>query len=85
MSMTHEDTVLNPELRDIFDELQAFVHPAATGGAPLHEVELAIWKQVLGIGRHALQLFFNLLGNPCAPTIPSPLDPLFLPTHKKLR
>jgi hypothetical protein len=63
MSMTHEDSVLNPELRNLFDGLQAFLQEAARDGSPLHEVEHALWKRVLGIGRHALQLFFNSLGN----------------------
>ena len=63
MSMTHEPDVLNPELRDCLASLQALLHQAASDGSALHEVELAIWKRVLLLGRQALQYFLALLGD----------------------
>jgi len=62
MSMTHEDAVLNPELRNSLACLQALMQQAARDGTAVHEVEYAIWRRVLDIGRQALGLFFALLG-----------------------
>jgi hypothetical protein len=63
MSMTHADSVLNPELCDSLEALRALVRKAAGDGTPLHELERAVWQQVLRIGRHALASFFALLGD----------------------
>jgi hypothetical protein len=63
MSMPHDTAVLNPELQQALADLRAFVHQAAHDGTAVHEVERAVWDQVLRIGRQALQLFFTLHGS----------------------
>jgi hypothetical protein len=63
MSMPHETAVLNPELQKALADLHTLVRQAAHDGTPVHEVERAIWDQVLRIGRHALQQFFALHGS----------------------
>jgi hypothetical protein len=62
MSMPHETAVLNPELQQTLADLHTLVHQAAQAGTAVHEVERALWEQVLRIGRQALQLFFRLQG-----------------------
>ena len=66
MKMTHETEVLKPEngedLLPLFCELRDLVCQAAHDGQPVHEVEKAVWEQVLHIGRQALAQFFALLG-----------------------
>jgi hypothetical protein len=62
MSMTDPAAALNPELNDSLLALQAIVRQAARDGTPLHEVERALWQQLLRIGRQALTAFFALLG-----------------------
>jgi hypothetical protein len=44
------------------DALFAFARLAAEEGLPAHEVEGALWKRVLLLGREALGLFFRLQG-----------------------
>lgn len=54
MKMTHETDVLKPENADllvILGELQTFLGEAAHKGIPLHDVEHAVWQQVLRMGR----------------------------------
>ena len=54
MKMTHDTDVLKPENADllvILGELQTFLGEAAHQGIPLHEVEHAVWQQVLRMGR----------------------------------
>jgi len=63
MSMPHDTAALNPELQKTLADLRALVHQAAHDGTAVHEVERAIWEQVLRIGRQTLQLFFTLLGS----------------------
>jgi hypothetical protein len=67
MKMTHETDVLKGEksenLLPLFTELRDLVLQAAHHGQPVHEVEKAIWQQVLQIGRQALSQFFGLLGS----------------------
>lgn len=63
MSMPHETAVLNPELEQTLADLRTLVHQVAHDGTAVHEVERAIWDQVLRIGRQALQLFFALHGS----------------------
>jgi len=63
MSMPHETGALNPELEKTLADLRTLVHQAARDGTAVHEVERAIWDQVLRIGRQALQLFFTLHGS----------------------
>ena len=62
MSMTHESSLLNPELHDSLDALLRFLQQAAHDGLPLHEVEHAIWKRILGLGRQVLQSFLTMVG-----------------------
>ncbi len=67
MKMTQESGVLKAENGDdllpVFQELTHLVVQAAQKGQPVHEVEKAIWQQVLRIGRQALGQFFRLLGS----------------------
>jgi hypothetical protein len=77
MKMTHETAVLKGEnegdLLPLFRELTNRVVRAAQEGLPVHEVEKAVWQQVLQIGRQALRQFFTLLGTgDLGETIPLP-------------
>jgi hypothetical protein len=73
MSMPHETAVLNPEWQQTLLDLRNLVHQAAQDGTAVHEVERAIWGQILRIGRQALQLFFTLQGSgDQGPTVPLP-------------
>ena len=63
MSMTHDSAVLNPELLQTLVALQTLIHQAAHDGTAAHQVEHAIWQQVLRLGHQALQLFFHLHGS----------------------
>jgi hypothetical protein len=67
MKMTQETGVLKAENGDdllpVFQELTQLVVQAAQQGQPVHEVEKAIWQQVLRIGHQALAQFFKLLGS----------------------
>jgi hypothetical protein len=67
MKMTQESGVLKAENGDdllpVFRELAQLVVQAAQKGHPVHDVEKAIWQQVLRIGRQALDQFFRLLGS----------------------
>src|SRR5687768_8684093 len=44
------------------EDLFAFARHAAEAGLAAHEVEEALWKRVLLLGREALGLFFGLQG-----------------------
>ena len=63
MSMTPEAAVLNPEPLNTLRALHAVIQQAAQLGTPVHEVERAVWEQMLRIGRQTLQQFFTLLGS----------------------
>jgi hypothetical protein len=66
MKMTHETEVLkgeNADLVGILNEMCTFLRGAARNGTAMHEVELAVWKQVLHLGHTLLDQFFALLGN----------------------
>jgi len=64
MSMTKCPTLLKLEtLPQALAQLQALVQAAAQQGLPVHEVELAIWKRLLAMGRLALQQFFDRQGS----------------------
>ena len=63
MSMSHEAPVLNPELQNSLQALHALIQQAAQDGTPVHEVERALWQQLLSIGRQALQQFFTTHGS----------------------
>jgi hypothetical protein len=63
--MTHETDALkekNADLLGLLDEMRTRVHEAAQNGTPVHEVERAVWKQVLHLGHLLLKRFFALLG-----------------------
>lgn len=64
MNIAHEKEVLKSErLTELLGELQAFIHTAARKGTAIHEVERAVWQEVLRIGRHCLGQFLALQGN----------------------
>jgi hypothetical protein len=63
MSMPHEAAFLNPELQANFAQLQTLVQQAAHDGTAVHDVERALWEQILRIGRLSLQQFFTLVGS----------------------
>jgi hypothetical protein len=64
MNMADETNVLKSEnLTDLLDGLQSFIHQAAREGTAIHEVERALWQQVLRIGRQCLGQFLALQGN----------------------
>jgi hypothetical protein len=63
MKMIHETDVLNTEdLSAVFGELKTVLFRAVRDGQPIHEVEKAVWEQVLLIGRQLLTRLFALLG-----------------------
>jgi hypothetical protein len=62
--MIHETDVLQSEnLSSVFAELQEVIFRAVRDGQAVHEVEKAVWEQVLLIGRQALGQFFALSGS----------------------
>jgi hypothetical protein len=62
--MTDESRLLKSEsLLERFVQLQNYVRRAAQDGLPIHEVELALWQQLLQTGHEALELFLQLQGN----------------------
>jgi hypothetical protein len=64
MSMAHEKEVLKSEtLTDLLKGLQDLIHQAARQGTAIHEVERALWQEVLRIGRQCLGQFLALQGN----------------------
>jgi hypothetical protein len=65
MMMTHETATLkekDAELLKMLDEMRTRVHEAAEQGTAVHEVERAVWQQVLQIGHLLLERFFTVLG-----------------------
>lgn len=64
MSMAHEKEVLKSEnLTELLNGLHRLIHEAARQGTAIHEVERAIWQEVLRIGRQCLGQFLALQGN----------------------
>lgn len=64
MSMTHEKDVLKSEnLETLFAEFQQCVRTAAEEGWALHEVEGALWRRLLQLGRAALGQVLTLVGS----------------------
>lgn len=64
MMMTHETAALKEKdtaLLALLDEMRTRVHDAAQHGTPVHEVERAVWQQVLQLGHLLLERFFSLL------------------------
>jgi hypothetical protein len=65
MMMTHETDALKQEnagLIAILQEMRATVREAAQNGTAIHEVERAVWQQVLALGHKVLGEFLALLG-----------------------
>jgi len=65
MMMTHETDALKQENADliaILQEMRATVREAAQNGTAIHEVERAVWQQVLALGHKVLGEFLALLG-----------------------
>jgi hypothetical protein len=61
--MAHAAEMLKPvALLPLVTALDGYVRSAADQGLPAHEVETAVWQQVLAIGRAALGHFFDLQG-----------------------
>jgi hypothetical protein len=58
-----DDRTDNPSaLRDLADQLLAYVRDAAAQGTPAHEAERALWQRILALGHTALAQFFALQG-----------------------
>jgi hypothetical protein len=51
------------EAQRYFEDLQAFIQQAATGGQAVHEVERGLFQRLLQWGHQLLQSFFDLLGD----------------------
>jgi hypothetical protein len=61
--IAHQAEVGNaPTLGSLTASLALFVQQAAADGLPAHEVELALWKRLLALGRQAFALFLSLQG-----------------------
>src|SRR6185369_15383303 len=63
--MTHETAALKEKDAAVFtllEEMRTRVHEAAQHGTAVHEVERALWQQVLQLGHLLLERFFALLG-----------------------
>jgi hypothetical protein len=57
------DTPATKNLFAVYEDLKATVWRAVQENQPLHEVEKAVWEQLLRLGRQALTQVFALLGN----------------------
>lgn len=63
MSMTHAKDVLKSEnLGQRVAELEEFLNESFHAQTPMHEVERAVWKQLLQFGHACLEQFFALHG-----------------------
>jgi hypothetical protein len=61
MEQTRADC--NPECMDeTLNDLKSYVARAAQQGVAAHEIEADVWRQVLRLGRQAMQLLFDLVG-----------------------
>ncbi len=64
MKILPENDVLDAEnLTAVFDDLKRTVLRAVRQDQPMHEVEKALWEQLLRLGREALNQVFALQGN----------------------
>jgi hypothetical protein len=64
MNIIQEAEVLaNKNLAAVYEDLKQAVLRAARDSQPLHEVEKALWEQLLRLGREALAQVLALLGN----------------------
>src|SRR5260370_41834696 len=63
MNIIQETDVLATEkLAAVYEELKGAVLRAVRENQPIHEVEKAIWEQLLRLGRQTLAQGFSLLG-----------------------
>jgi hypothetical protein len=61
--IAHSDPSDNPPLlRNLADQLLAYVRDAVAQGTPAHDAERAIWQRLLALGHAALAQFFALQG-----------------------
>jgi len=64
MAIVHETAALATQnLTAVYEDLKTTVLRAAQQQQPIHEVEKAVWEQLLRLGRAALAQLFALLGN----------------------
>src|ERR1700726_117187 len=64
MNIIQETDVLATEkLSSVYEDLKGAVLRAVRENRPIHEVEKAIWEQLLRLGREALAQIFSLLGD----------------------
>lgn len=64
MKILQETHVLAAEnLSSVYEDLKDTVFRAVRENQPIHEVEKAVWQQLLRLGREALTQVFALLGN----------------------
>lgn len=64
MNIIQETDVLATEkLSAVYEDLKGAVLRAVRENRPIHEVEKAVWEQLLRLGREALAQVFSLLGN----------------------
>lgn len=63
MKILHEtDAVAMENLGSVYQDLKGTVLRAVRENQPLHEIEKAVWEQLLRLGREALTQIFALLG-----------------------
>jgi hypothetical protein len=61
--IAHATASANPQLlRDLADQLLAYVRDAVAQATPVHQAERAIWQRILALGHAALGQFFALHG-----------------------
>ena len=64
MKIIQETVVLAMEkLSSVCEDLKETIVRAVRGNQPVHEMEKAVWEQLLRLGREALTQMFALLGN----------------------
>src|SRR5688572_5966816 len=64
MNILPETDVLATEnLTDVYEDLKKVLVQAVRQNQPVHEIEKAVWEQLLRLGRQALAQVFRLLGN----------------------
>jgi hypothetical protein len=62
--MTHETDVLkHKDLFVVFEDLKSAIVQGAQRGDAVHDVERALWKELLRLGHEAMAQFFALVGN----------------------
>lgn len=73
MSILPSLDAIKQQMHEVTGRLDALVQQAARDGQPVHEVERAIWQQVLQLGQHCLAQFLALQGDgDLGATIPTP-------------